>query len=401
MRGFDALSESGIIEEQPGNESGEKDNEGKEGVDGGEKNQQGTKGAEGNEGNEGNEGGGTAAAEEEKFDNEGNLLDKEGKIAKTKAQLEEEAGNLTEFKIPGVEGDQSGSEGESPERKAALEALAKDQSWINLGKVRGLDVKENTFESFESALDSKSAADIAAAKLTAKEDAKKEILAEKPAEAMAIIEGLEQGLTIDEILRPTAVIEQLEALSDAELVAEDCRLKNWTDDQIEKHIADLTEREVLEVTAKPLRDILKANREGLAQKQLERFTSLKQSKEAAIVEARTRESEEIKSTLITMKDFMGVPITQRTVDHLIQKWNKGEYHEAFKDSKVISEFLMYKEFGEQGLKALKNREYQRGRDDKAKKLHNIPPIQQNGNAGKVQAAKTVKPEGNFGALPND
>ena len=327
------------------------------------------------------------------FDDKGNQTDATGAIVKTKEQIDSEQ-IVTEFKVPGAE-----VITETPEeaaKKKALDDLATESSWIKLAKVKGLDIADDSFEAYDKAIDAKFAQDSVAVKEAAKLEAKNELLAEKPAEVMAIIEGLEQGFTIEEILEPRKNIEALEALSNAELVAEDCRLKGWPTELIDKHIAELTEKETLDVAAQPLRDILKSNKDVLAQKQVDQLASLKLSKATAEKQVRQKESDEIKNAIVSMKEYMGVPITDNVVDHIQKKWNNGEYHEAFKDTKLISEFLMHKEFGEQGLKALKNREYQRGRDEKAMKLHNVPPIQVVG--GKANPSGEVKV--GFDKLPN-
>lgn len=305
---------------------------------------------------------------------------------------------ITEFKVPGEEGEAVVETPEQIARKEALASLEKEQSWTALAKTQGIEIADNTFEAYEKGVQTKFEAEKVAIKELAVKEAKESFLAEKPAEVMAIVEGLEAGYTLEEILEPKRAIQELQKLSNAELIAKDCELKGWPQDIIDKHIAELTEKDTLDVNAQPLRDILKSNEETLAQKQLDQIQALKQSKATSEQKAREQESEEIKNTLVSMKTFLDVPITENVVRHVQQKWNKGEYHDAFKDSKVVAEFLMYKEFGEQGLKALKNREYQRGRDEKAGKLHNIPPLQQTG--GKSTPQQTVKAEGNFGALPN-
>lgn len=332
-----------------------------------------------------------------KLDDKGNEVDAEGKIVKTKEEIEALA-QITEFKVPGAEGATATESPEEIARKEALASLEKDQSWTALAKVRGIELAENTFEAYDKAISEDFQKKELTIKESAKLEAKTELLAEKPAEVMAIIEGIEAGFTIDELLEPKRNIEKLEALSDAELIAEDRRLLGWSQELIDKEIAHLTEKETLDITAQPLRDMLKANKDTLAQKQVEQLATLKQSKATAEKQVRQKESDEIKNTIVAMKQYMGVPITDSVVNHVKQSWDKGEYHEAFKDPKVIAEFLMYKEFGPQGLKALENRAYQRGRDEKAMKLHNVPPVQQVGAKSTTQGS--VKAEGNFGALPN-
>jgi hypothetical protein len=304
---------------------------------------------------------------------------------------------ITEFKVPGVNDATTTTESEEETaRKQALADLEKDSSWTALAKVRGLEITEDSFEAYDKAINEDFQKRELTLKETAKAEAKTELLAEKPAEVMAIIEGLEAGYSIEELLEPRRAIQALQSLSNAELIAEDRRLLGWGQELIDKEIAHLTEKDLLDVTAQPLRDILKHNEDTLAQKQVEQLATLKASKATAELQVRQKESDEIKNTIVSMKEYMGVPITDNVVNHIKQKWDKGEYQAAFTDPKVVAEFLMYNEFGEQGLKALKQREYDRGRDDKARKLHNVPPAQSAG--GKSNTQGSVKAEGNFGAL---
>lgn len=290
----------------------------------------------------------------------------------------------------------------NPEEKAKAEALAKleaDQSWMALAKVRGVEITEDSFEAYNKALDEKFVADTTLKVEEAKKEARELELSKLPVEAVVIIEGVKEGFSIEEILEPKREIQKLKALSDADLIAKDCELKGWPQNIIDKHIADLTEADKLDVTAQPLRDILNANEETIAKRQLEQITQLKQSRAATELKVRKDEAVEIKNTLTSMKTFLDLPIHDSVVNRVMQKWENNEYQEAFKDPKVVAEFLMYKEFGEKGVKSLKQREYERGRDEKASKLHNIPPL---GNVGgKHTSTGAVKAEGNFGALPGN
>lgn len=335
---------------------------------------------------------------EPKVDEQGNHIDEAGAIIKTKEDIDSEE-VISEFKIPGTSATSEGSTetAEEASRKQALADLEKESSWTALAKVRGIEITENTFDAYDKAINEDFQKKESTLRETAKAEAKEEMLAENTVEAMVIIEGTREGFTIDELLEPRRAIQALLGLSNAELVAEDCRLKGWDQELIDKRIADLTEKDLLDVEAQPLRDMLKSNEEALATKQMAQLTALKQSKLATEAKVRQKESDEIKNTLVSMKTYMDVPISDSAVNHVMQKWNNNEYHEEFTDPKVIANFLMYREFGEQGLKALKNREYQRGRDDKAKKLHNIPPVLNAGSKTNTQGA--VKAAGNFGALP--
>ncbi len=312
------------------------------------------------------------------------------------AAIVEEEKPIEAFKIPGVE---SSSIEETPEQKAQKEAIAvleTDQSWINLAKVQNVDITEDSFDAYNRATMAKFEADKTAAIEAVRQEKFDLELNKLPVEAVAIIEGLKEGYTVEDIFAPIKQIDALLSLSNEELVAEDLRLQEWSPELIEKKIADLIETDKLDLEAQPLRVLLNNNKKAVAQNQVDKFAQLQQQRVEHEKQVRTNESETIRNTITSMKEYMGVPITPEVINHIQQKWTKGEYHDAFKNPKAIAEFLMYTEFGDQGLKAMKNREYQRGRDEKANKLHNIPPVSKTGAV--VTPKQIQKSEGNFEAL---
>lgn len=336
------------------------------------------------------------------IDKDGNQVDDKGAIVKTKEELEAEASIIDEFKIPGVEdAEKTTKTKEELERETAIKSLQTDQSWKALAKVRGIEIPEDSFEAYDKGLNEAFSVEKAAIAAAAKKEGYDLKFDEFPVDAVMIIEGVKSGKTVEQILAPIKELEKLEVLSNAELIAEDLRLQGWEQEAIDKHIADLTEKDRIIVEAQPLRVFIKNQKEIIAKEQAENYAQMQQAREVREANARIKESEEIKSALVSMGKFMDVPITDKVVDHIQKKWNAGEYHEAFKDPKVISEFLIYKEFGEQGVKNLRNREYQRGRDEKTKKLHNIPVIDTGGTGAVAKKGNAVKAEGNFAALPEN
>ncbi len=323
-------------------------------------------------------------------------------VVETPAVVEEETKPIEAFKIPGVEND---AVAETPEQIAHREAVAKletEQNWINLAKVNNVEITEDTFSAYDKATRAKFESDKQAAVEALRQEKLDLELNKLPVEARAIIEGLKEGHSVQDLLAPVQQIDNLLALSNEELVAEDYRLQNvegqppvWTEDLIEKQIADLIENDRLDLAAAPLRTILNNNKKVVAQNQVDKFAQLQQQRAEHESKMRITESETIKNTISSMKEYMGVPITPEVVNYIQQKWAKGEYHDSFKDPKKVADFLVYQEFGDQGIKALKNREYQRGRDEIANKLHNIPPVSK---TGAVVIPQAQKADGNFGAL---
>lgn len=310
---------------------------------------------------------------------------------------EEVIAPITAFSIPGVTPDTIVETPEQIAQKAAIAKLETEQSWTNLAATKGISLTEDTFDAYSKGLDTfyeqKEQASLEAVK-KAGYDLE---LNKLPIEAVAVIEGYKAGLTTEEIFAPVKQIEALLALSNEELVAEDLRLQDWSEELIEKKIADLVENDKLDLEAQPLRVLLNNNKKVVAKNQVDKFAQMQQQRVEHEKQVRVSESETIKNTITSMKEYMGVPVDQTLVNYVTQKWNEGKYHEALRDPKKIADFIMNEEFGEQGKKALANREYQRGRDEKANKLHNIPPITPTGAV--VNTTQTTqKPEGNWGAL---
>lgn len=310
---------------------------------------------------------------------------------------EEVIAPITAFSIPGVTPDTIVETPEQIAQKAAIAKLETEQSWTNLAATKGIVLTEDTFDAYSKGLDTfyeqKEQASLEAVK-KAGYDLE---LNKLPIEAVAVIEGYKAGLTTEEIFAPVKQIEALLALSNEELVAEDLRLQDWSEELIEKKIADLVENDKLDLEAQPLRVLLNNNKKVVAKNQVDKFAQMQQQRVEHEKQVRVSESETIKNTITSMKEYMGVPVDQTLVNYVTQKWNEGKYHEALRDPKKIADFIMNEEFGEQGKKALANREYQRGRDEKANKLHNIPPITPTGAV--VNTTQTTqKPEGNWGAL---
>ncbi len=311
---------------------------------------------------------------------------------------------ITEFKIAGVTPETVVKTPEQILQETAIAKLETEQSWTNLAATKGITLTDDTFEAYSKSLDAHYEAEKVASIEAVKKAGYDLELNKLPIEAVAIIEGAKQGLSYEDVMAPVRQIDNLLALTNEELVAEDLRLQNvegqtpiWTEELIEKQIADLVESDKLDLAAAPLRTLLTNNKQRVAQDQVNRFAQLQQQRVEHEKQVRVSESEAIKSTITSMKEYMGVPINDELVSYAVKNWNEGKYHELMKDPKAIAAFIMNTEFGEQGKKALANREYQRGRDEKANKLHNIPPVSKTGTVVS-NAQQSQKAEGNWGAL---
>jgi len=128
-----------------------------------------------------------------------------------------------------------------------------EANWQGIAKDFGFEIKEDTYEAFMQGkeafiegLKTESVKDI-------KVKALREEIAELPAESQLLILGLKSGLTREQIEAPFKLVQEYKALSDADLVAKDLQLKEFTDDVVANEIEKLTESGKLEIEAKKLR----------------------------------------------------------------------------------------------------------------------------------------------------
>jgi hypothetical protein len=291
-----------------------------------------------------------------------------------------------DLKLPGEEDDKSQSDDKSNDDDDS-------NSWLSVGKALELDVKEDSFDAIKEAFTNK----IEAVKAEVQSVKKEDLIMKYDVEAQIIIKGLEAGLTIEQINKPLDKIDGFLKMSAADLVAEDYRLQGWEEDKIEAKILDLTETGKLELADYEIRKELEATKKEISENRLKDIEALKSQQDLKIKEQLNKESDEIHKELKTVQSFMESPIKEKHVEFVMNKWKNGDYHEAFKDPKLISKFLIWNEFGEQAQKNLANKKFQEGRDGIVKKLHNTPPIVSSGG-GTPKTENTESPIGNFSIL---
>jgi len=346
----------------------------------------------------------TPAKTDEEIKNEQNLKDQEineiivpGEDAKGK-DGDDKGDDKGDNKGDDKSGDDKGGDNDADDDllKDKLTNDSSEDNWLKVAKELELDVKEDSFDAFKSAYSNKLLALKEEVKTELQIQKKEDLLSTYDVEAQIIIKGLDAGLSLEQIQKPLEKIDNFLKMSDADLVAEDYRLQGWEEDKIEMKVLELTESNKLELTAYEIKQELKAARTEISDKRLQDIEALKTQQEERIKTQLNKETEQIHEQLKTVQQFMESPIKEKHVAHVMDKWKKGEYLEAFKDPKVISEFLLWKEFGEQAQKVLANKKFQEGRDGIVKKLHNVPPIQS--GAGAPAATKNESPIGNFSIL---
>lgn len=287
----------------------------------------------------------------------------EEKSEEKKEEKKEEEDLADEIKLPGEE--------EKQEEKK--EGAVAEDSWLPVAKELGYELKTDSFDAFKEIIIAEKAKIIADAKKEAESIAKDDIIKKYPVEAQVLIQGLETGLTIDQLQKPFETIDELLRLSDEDLVSKDRELQEMPADLIEKEILSLSDKDQLQLEAFRLRKLLKDGRENAKASQLEQIKALAEKRKNETIAAKAKDADEIEKELKATTQFMGAAIKEKHIKFLMDKWRKGEYQDVFKDSKTVSKMLLYLEFGETATGLLAQRKFEEGKSGIVDKLHVIPP----------------------------
>lgn len=317
---------------------------------------------------------------EEKIEEKPKLESKEEEVATDES---------AEFKLP---------DEKEEEKLAPTTEQEAESSWKELAKPLGIELAEDTYEAYTTAVNNTIEAKVATAKELAMVDAQKAVEEKfaKTPEAKQLLEFLNNNGTFEEYIKPTAEIEKLQALSDSELVAKDLELRGWDSDKIDSYIEDRIEKGKLDLDAYELRKILDTNKANITQERVAAQKEYVQKEQLRVKEAMEKDTNQIREALGKTNEFMDTKIGDKHKNFVMQKYEKGEYQELFKNPEAVAEFLLYKEFGKQGIENLKGKSFQNGKETIAKKLHNVPP---KSNAGGKRIETQVKSHiGNVEAL---
>lgn len=237
-------------------------------------------------------------------------------------------------------------------------------SWKDVAKEVGLELKEDSFDELKSALE---------AKIT-------DNLSKYEPETQRIIKFTESGGSIDDFVEPFKKVDSLISMADADLVAQHFKVKQWDETKAQTKIEQMAESGELETFAEELRVSLKEYRNEVKDTIINERIKATEAHKAKMQNAYKDEAVKIKSTLEQTKEFLGTPLSEENRSKIAAKYANGDYENDFKDPKVISDFLLFKEFGEKGINNLKKKLEYEVKKQYQNDRHNVPPKDSNAGA---------------------
>ncbi len=281
---------------------------------------------------------------------------------------------------------------------AGTENLEGEDNWISMAKGRGWEITEDTYDAYLKAEEKHYAEKQKDIETLSWEKVKEKLTPD----AQLHLDLLNSGLTLEEITKPTKAIEEFKRLSDAELVREDLtRTEGWTAEMVSTEMERLAKENLVEHEAKKLRVYLDTEEQAIMAQYQGRVKEYREKNEARINQVLQQEATQISEHFNKRSEFMGSPISDKVRNYLMSNYKAGKYDKEMKNPEAIIDFMLYREYGKIAAANLGNKEFERGRNEIAKNLHSVPPIQ-NGALNKHQRQSNGgNPIGNFGALESE
>jgi len=295
-------------------------------------------------------------------------------------ELEFDASKLNLEKVPGEE---------------------EENSWATVAKDLGIEVKEDSFDSFKASIEER----ITKAREEGKAEAAKVDLEKFSPDAQRVIEFLNNDpqAKLDDFIAPLKAFDEVLALDNESILRSDLELKGLNAEEVETKIESLKESNMLDVEAKLLKNEVLSERANTEQ-QLIQEAKMRQFQVVEKGKAELKkENESIINAIKEVKTFMGFKIPDSAKQYLQKQWETGEVRKAFQSNPTeVVQFMLNKYIGQEALKELKKTQFQKGRDEIQGKLHNTKELSSFEGSGRREktVSKNQVGAGGFDAWDN-
>lgn len=267
-----------------------------------------------------------------------------------------------------------------------FEKAAEDGTWKAVAEGFGVQVKDDSFESFKESVDAKYKTEIEEARNVGIEN----IYSTLKPETVTALKLIEMGVPQEQAFNPTAELDGFLKMDDASLVRKELEgREGWDAERVELEMESLSENEAkMKHEALKLREWANSKKQEITAQRDALLNEYTQNKDRVEVEQRNQELSQIKSALDVVSDFMGAKINPEAKSAILQKHSRGDYGSILKDPKSIADYIYFKEFGSTILDQAKKGSYAKGKEEYAKHMLKIPP--KSGEvASKVSVEKQV------------
>lgn len=277
--------------------------------------------------------------------------------------VEEEKPEEDIFKLEEIKPDEPGTDKPAPEPKF---------DFLEFGKELGIEVKDNSLESFKEAHTNA----LATAKQTVEVDLSKFNEKEK-----IIIDYLHQGGTLEDFFKPLMAFDNF--LSQAD----DVKVKDWllneegvAQNQLDERLGQIIDEGQFDAYVDKVNTAVNELRTGKYNQVLATVKQTNDNYQAKVQAGQVKERTELKQVLDNTKEFMGISIPDNVKDILKREIDTGAFTDKNDNAQTQMKARLFDLFGDKVLSKV-NKDWQKKVDDaynrgvigQQKRLHSIPP----------------------------
>lgn len=261
---------------------------------------------------------------------------------------------------------------------------APEGSWLHVAQAEGIEVKEDSWEAVKAAVIAPYQKENQELKTLTLDT----YLGSLKPEAAAAIKLIEMGHDPEKYYQTQQNLNNALAMEDAALIRKDLEYRadeGWDEARIDAFMEDLSAKpESLKIKADIIRIDLNNTKKELLNTKTTLIQQFEEGKKVAAQQQQAQRLAQVKTALDTVSEFMGAPVSATVRERIFSKYSAGHYENVLKDPKLIAESILFHEVGQKLIASLRNTAFETGRDEKEKKLSNIPPVTQ-------AAGSVVKP----------
>ncbi len=207
-------------------------------------------------------------------------------------------------------------------------------------------------------------------------------------EARLVIDLNKAGVTLEEYQAPFIEVQNLKAMSDEALIRMKYEnKKGWDKDMVDRKVEEIIEEGKSEIEAKIIRDDLNNYEQTIQDQHKQKLNQYTEQQKQVQQQARQKESAFIKHELDKVTTYMDRKLGDDVKAILHNELTSGKYDNMPGTPAEKVGYALYRKFGEQGIKYMKDRVLEQLTKEKLQTQHNTPSVS-GGPANRTQHVST-------------
>lgn len=257
-----------------------------------------------------------------------------------------------------------------PESKTDNSQEPQETTWKQLSETIKLgELKEDSFEAFKESVDAR----LQSERLEGRKEGQNVTLEKWTDQQKELFDFLSvEGNTIEAFINPLQVYDKYLSMDNENLIREDYKLKGYEADKIDEIVEDMKIDNKIDTEAYHLKKALENGKVAKQQQMIVDARNKIQAKNQEIIDRELNELKSFTTKLHATKEFMGIPVSERSLAVIEGKFKDGFYRTRLaNDPELAAEVALFIEFGKKSRELLAGELRDEGRQQLLKRVNNV------------------------------